>query len=239
MRGILAPVLGVLIGMATLVGPTVAPLRADDPEDSVHAMLRPLVTTGEATSHVLLERSDPFGGPPDRERGRIWYLPGRGFRYRSERRAGQDVAIDREHDAFLLYSPSEHRVYRAPFARAPIRIRHLIVDPERILAKDLHATPERRTIHGVTRSGYRLRTTSLGDSSATVSTWIAADPRTGLPRWIAIESEADSVLVELQDLTLQKTAKPHDITISAPKGTPEEPLDPRDLLGAPDRGESR
>jgi hypothetical protein len=47
------------------------------------------------------------------------------------------------------------------------------------------------------------------------------------------------VLVELRGLTLLKTARPRDLTLSAPKGTPEEPLDPRELLGGANRGESR
>ena len=210
-----------------------------DPEEAVHAMLRRLVTAPEATSRVVIERSDPFGGAPDRERGRLWYLPGRGLRYRSDRRGGQDLVIDRDRDAFLLYSPSERRLYRAPFARAPLRIRRLIVEPERILEKDLRPVPERRTIHGVARSGYRLRSASLGDSLGEVATWIAADPSSGLPRWIAITSEAESVLVDLEGLGLRKKAKPGDLASSAPKGTPEEPLDPREFLGGAKRGESR
>jgi hypothetical protein len=133
-----------------------------------------------------MERSDPFGGPPDVERGRLWYLPGRGLRYQSERKGGHDMVIDREGDAFLVYSPTERLVYRAPFARSPLQIRRLIADPEQVLAKNLRSTPERRVILGVARSGYRLRPASLGDSLGEVSTWIAADPSSGLPRWIAI-----------------------------------------------------
>ena len=99
--------------------------------------------------------------------------------------------------------------------------------------------PERRTVRGVARSGYRLRSASLADSLAEVSTWIAADPTSGLPRWIAVTSDADSVLVELEHLTILKKARPRDVATSAPNGTPEEPLDPRELLGGADRGESR
>ena len=47
------------------------------------------------------------------------------------------------------------------------------------------------------------------------------------------------MLVELQVLTLLKTARPHDLVLSAPKGTPEEPLNPRELLDGAKRGESR
>ena len=210
-----------------------------DPEEAVHAMLRRVVTAPEATARVRIERSDPFGGPPDVERGRLWYLPGRGLRYQSERKGGHEMVIDRERDAFLVYSPVERLVYRAPFARSPLQIRRLIADPERILAKDLRSTPERRLIRGAPRSGYRLRPASLGDSLGEVSTWIAADPSSGLPRWISIYSEAESVLVELRGLTLLKTARPRDLTLSAPKGTAEEPLNPRELLDSENRGESR
>jgi len=209
------------------------------PEEAVHAMLRRVVDAPEATAGVRMERSDPFGGPPDVERGRLWYLPGRGLRYRSERKGGHEMVIDRERDAFLVYSPAQRLVYRAAFARSPLQVRRLIADPGRILAKDLRSTPERRVVRGAPRAGYRLRSASLGDSLGEVSTWIAADPASGLPRWIAIDSEAESVLVELQGLTLLKRAKPRDLTLSAPKGTREEPLNPRELLGGAERGESR
>jgi hypothetical protein len=210
-----------------------------DPEEAVHAMLRRLVSSPEATARVSIERSDPFGGRPEREQGRLWYLPGRGLRYLSERKGGQDLVIDRERDAFRLYSASQRTIYSAPFARAPLQIRRLIADPERILSKNLQSTPERRVVHGTWRPGFRLRSASLGDSIGEVSTWIAADPSSGLPRWIAVFSEAESVLVELRGLTLLKSARPRDLVLSAPKGTPEEPLDPRELLGGAGEGESR
>ncbi len=210
-----------------------------DPEEAVHAMLRRVADSAEATARVWIERSDPFGGPPDREGGRLWYLPGRGLRYRSERKGGQELVIDRASDAFLLYSPTQRVIYRAPFARAPLQIRRLIADPERILAKDLRSTPERRVIRGAARPGFRLRSASLGDSIGEVSTWIAADPSTGLPRWIAVSSEDDSVLVELDGFALLKAARPRDLTLSAPRGTREEPLDPRELLGGDHQGKSR
>jgi hypothetical protein len=210
-----------------------------NPEEAVHAILRRVVTAPEVTARVWIERSDPFGGPPALEQARLWYLPGRGLRYRSERKGGHEMLIDRERDAFLVYSPTERLVYRAPFARSPRQLRQLIAEPERIMAKDLRSVPERRVIGGTRYSGYRLRSASLDDSLGEVSTWIAADPATGLPRWIAIYSEAESVLVELRGLTLLKTARPRDLTLSAPKGTPEEPLDPRELLGGANRGESR
>ncbi len=219
------------IGAGLLLAAAVGPTWGADPDEVVHAMLRRVVTAPEVTSRVILERSDPFGGPPDRERGRLWYLPGQGLRYRSEKKNGQDFLIDKAQESFLLYSPSEAVLYRAPFARAPVKLRRLIVEPERILEKELHSTAERRWIHGARREGYRLRSASLGDSLGEVTTWIAADPTTGLPRWIAVDSEAESVLVELEGLTVKRTAKPRDLALSAPPGTREEPLDPRELLG--------
>ena len=229
--------LAVLASVAA--SPSPAPKTGADPEEAVHAMLRRVVDSPEVTAAVWIERSDPFGGPPDMERGRLWYLPGQGLRYRSERKGGQELVIDRANDAFLLYSPTQRAIYRAPFARSPLQIRRLIGDPERILSKDLRSTPERRIIHGAARSGFRLRSASLGDSIGEVSTWIAADPSSGLPRWIAVCSEADSVLVELRGFALLKTARSRDLAVSAPRGTREEPLDPQELLRGDDRGESR
>ena len=69
----------------------------------------------------------------------------------------------------------------------------------------------RRVIHGVARDGYRLKSESLGDSLRDVSTWIGADPKSGLPRWIAVDSEAESVLVELETLARKETARPADL----------------------------
>jgi hypothetical protein len=225
--------------LASLPARSASPRPGVDPETAVHAILRRVMTAPEVTARVWIERSDPFGGPPALERARLWYLPGRGLRYQSERKGGHEMVIDRERDAFLVYSQAERVVYRAPFARSPHQMRQLIAEPERILTKNLRSTPEQRVIDGAPRSGYRLRSASLGDSLGEVSTWIAADPSTGLPRWIAIASEAESVLVELRGLTLLKTARPRDLVLSAPKGTPEEPLDPRELLGGAKRGESR
>lgn len=208
-----------------------------DAGKTLDAMLRRVVTAPEVTTNVLLERSDPFGGPPRRERGRMWYLPERGLRYRSDQKDGQDLVIDHRRDAFLLYSPLDRVVYRAAFDRAPLHLRRLISEPERFLDEDLLSIPERRVIHGTERAGYRVW--SRGDSLRNGTTWISADPRTGLPRWIAITSEAESLLVELEEVAIRSTARPGDLSISAPKGTPEEPLDPKELLGGEDRGESR
>ena len=227
------------VAIAGAVWLAAGPTWGADPDEAVHAMLRPVVTAPEVTSRVLLERSDPFGGPPAREHGRLWYLPGRDLRYRSDKKNGQDFLIDRTQGTFLLYNPADTVVYRAPFDRAPVRLRRLIVEPERILEKNLRAVPERRVIHGVARDGYRLKSEALGDSPREVSTWIGADPRSGLPRWIAVDSEAESVLVELETLARKDTARPADLVLGAPRGTREEPLDPRDLLGGDRRGESR
>ncbi len=218
---------------------TVSTTWGADAGKALDAMLRRVVTAPEVTTHVLLERSDPFGGPPRRERGRIWYLPEHGLRYRSDQKDGQDLVIDRGRDAFLLYSALDQVVYRGTFDRAPLHLRRLIAEPERFLDEDLLSIPERRVIHGTERAGYRIWSRSRGDSLQNGATWISADPRTGLPRWIAITSQAESVLVELEGLAIRSTARPGDLLISAPKGTPEEPLDPRELLGGEDRGESR
>ena len=71
----------------------------DGPEAAA-AMIRRVLTAPEATARVTIERSDPFGGSPARERGRVWFLPGRGLRYRSLEKGGQDVVIDRSKDSF-------------------------------------------------------------------------------------------------------------------------------------------
>jgi len=127
-----------------------------------------------------------------------------------ERRAGYDVAE--------FWEPMRAR-----------RDRSLILDPEGTLERDLRAVPETRTIAGRPRGGYRVRAAGSAESTG-VTVWIAADPASKLPRWIAFASEAESLLVELKDVVLRKTARESDLTLSAPKGTPEEPLDPRELL---------
>jgi len=206
---------------------------------AVHDMIRPIVTAPEVVTNVVIERSDPFGGPPNREHAQVWFIPGRGLRYRSSRPGGQDIVIDRETGAFLVYNPAEKAVYRAPFTRAPARLRRLIEDPQHALSADLKAVAESRVVHGGSREGYRLRTVAIGDSMPEVTTWVAPAAPGGLPRWIAFASEDDSVLIELDGLTIRKSAKPSDLALSAPKGTREQPLDPRELLEPPHSGESR
>jgi hypothetical protein len=225
-RMALAAVVLACMTIATVIGARAAP--GDSAEEEARAMIRPLLSAGEVTSAVTLERSDPFGGAPDRETGKLWFIPGRGLRYRSTGKAAQDILVDRERQSFFVYNESERTIYRAPFDRAPARIRSLILDPEAALDRDLRAVSEVRTIGGRPRAGYRVR--AAGSDSGSVSVWIAADPASKLPRWIAFASEAESLLVELRDVTLRKTPRISDLTLSAPKGTPEQPLDPRELL---------
>jgi hypothetical protein len=193
-------------------------------------MIRRVLAAPEATARLTIERSDPFGGPPTRERGRIWFLPGRGLRYRSSERGGQDIVIDRAREAFLLYSPAEEVVYRGPYDRAPSRLRRLIAEPERALPASLRPTAERRVVGGRARDGYHLRTASLGDSLPEISVWVSGDAGSGFPRWIALATDVDTVTVEFRDWTLLSAARASDLALSAPRGTREEPLDPRELL---------
>lgn len=206
---------------------------------AVQDMIRSIVEAPEVVTNLVIERSDPFGGPPDREKGQVWFIPGRGLRYRSSRPGGQDVVIDRETGAFLVYNPTEKTVYRAAFDRAPARLRRLIEDPHHALSVDLRAVAESRAVHGTSRAGYRLRTVAIGDSMPEVTTWIAPSAPGGLPRWIAFASDADSVLLQLDGLVLRKSAKASDLKLSAPTGTKEQPLDPRELLEPRHTGESR
>jgi hypothetical protein len=161
------------------------------------------------------------------------------LRYKSDGKGGQDVALDHVKGAFLLYVPSERTVYRAPFDRGPRRLQRLITQPERALHTSPGAVAERRRVGGASVAGYRLRSASLGDSLPESAVWIAADPRSGLPRWLAVETDADTVLIELRGLAVRESAKVADLNISAPRGTREEPLDPRELLERGTTGESR
>ncbi len=197
---------------------------------SFEQMLVRVLRAREVKGRVILTRSDPFGGPDERESGRIWFLPGRGIRFRTEERGGEDLVLDREKQVFLMYRAGEKVLYRAPWDRAPARLRQLVSEPERFLDKDLHAIPERRAIQGIARDGYRVRRTSLGDSLPSVSVWIAPEPATGLPRWITAYSEADTLRIEFRGLTALDAANPRDLDLHVPRGTEEQPLDPRELL---------
>jgi outer membrane lipoprotein-sorting protein len=205
---------------------------ADAPVDR---MVRPLIQARSVTAQVFLSRSDPFGGPPERSRGRLWYQPGRGLRVRFERGGGEEILANRAQGAFFLYRAAEGTIYKAPWERTPRRLRRLIEAPERILDSDLHARPERRSLGGAPRDGYRLRDASLGESADKVSLWVSADARSGLLRWIAITAEDDSVWIELRGVSLGRTARDRDLTLSAPRRAKVEPLDPRELLPGGER----
>ncbi|HET9253077.1 MAG TPA: hypothetical protein VFP58_13270 [Candidatus Eisenbacteria bacterium] len=226
--GFTAPILAIGTAIALIALPA-GSAPADPADEAARAMIRPLLSAGEVVASVTMERSDPFGGPPDRETGTLWFIPGRGLRYLSAGKKAQDILADRERGAFFLYSKSQGRVYRAPFERAPARIRSLILDPERSVNQDLRAVRETRTVAGRARAGYRVRSAGSPESTA-VAVWIAADPASKLPRWIAFATEAESLSIELRDVTLRKTPRLSDLALSAPKGTPEEMLEPRELL---------
>jgi len=219
--------------LAALLGATGAP------EDEVRASFRRILGAGEARATMAIERSDPFGGDPSRESGSVWILPGRGLRFRSNERGGQEIVIDREKESFLLYSPSERTVYRAPYAKAPARLRRLVAEPEQFLRARLDARAERRNVHGRPRDGYRLRGGSLGDSLPEVSIWMSRDTATGLPHWVSVASPTDTIWIEFRNWGLTRSPRPADLTLSAPRGTREAPLDPRELLERGGSGESR
>ena len=205
-------------------------------QHAVEQMLARVLRAPEVRSRVTITRSDPFGGPGERSEGRIWFLPGRGLRYRSEERGGEDIVVDREKGSFLVYRPSEQVLYRADWERAPARMRQLIMEPGRILDADFRAARERRVVGGAWRQGYRLHRASLGDSLPTVSVWIAADPANGLPRWLSAGGTEDSVDVEFRSMAILPKADPRDLNLNLPRDVRTEPLDPRDLLPG---GESR
>lgn len=221
---------GFLLALVLLGGSLAA--GGDAPVDR---MIRPLIESRSVTAQILLSRSDPFGGPPERWRGRVWYQPGRGLKVRFERGGGEEILADRTRGAFFLYRAAERTVYRAPWERAPRRLRRLIETPERLLDADLKARPERRAVGGADRDGYRLRDTSLGDSTGHVSLWVSADRGSGLLRWIALANEDDSVWIELRGVSLERAVRERDLTLSAPRGTKVEPLDPRELLPGGER----
>jgi len=206
------------------------------PSESVERMLARVLRAPEVQSRVMITRSDPFGGPDEHTLGRVWLLPGRGLRFRTEGANREDVALDRTQGTFLVYRPAENVVYRAEWERAPARLRQIIDDPTKLLEKDLSAVAERRTVGGVSRSGYRLRRAALGDSLPSVSLWIAADPATGLLRWVSAAGDEDSVLVEFRGMSVLAKANPRDLAPPLARGAKTQPLDPRSLLPG---GESR
>lgn len=207
-----------------------AAIAADDGADGVVAMVRRVFSAPEATARVTIERSDPFGGPPAREQGRIWFLPGRGLRYRSAEKGGQDLVIDRAKDSFSMYSSQEEVLYRGAYGRAPARLRRLIEEPEEALSKKLSPEAERRHVRGTARDGHRLRADALGEKAGKMSLWISRDSGSGLPRFVSLASDVDTVLVEFRDWKLHSKARAADLVSSAPRGAREEPLDPREFL---------
>lgn len=225
-KGVARAVL-VLIAAAMGAGAAVA---ADEGADQVVAMVRRIFVAPEATARVTIERSDPFGGSPAREQGRIWFLPGRGLRYRSGEKGGQDLVIDRAKDSFLMYSSQEEILYRGAYGRAPARLRRLIEEPEEALSKKLSPTAERRDVRGAGRDGHRLRADALGEKAGKMSLWISRDARSGLPRFVSLASDVDTVVVEFREWKLHSKARPADLVSSAPRGVREEPLDPREFL---------
>ena len=230
------------VGIVALALATVAraPSAATDGDaaSDVRAMVRKILDAPEVMSDVTLERSDPFGGDPTVERGKLWYLPGRGLRLRSTKTNGQDLVVDRDKQKFYLYSPAENTIYQAPFEKAPARIRRLIQEPDRVLDKNLRAVGESRSIQGRMRKGYRILATGIGDSLSAVSIWVAPDPSTKQLRWLSVSTAAESLLIDLRSLTIRNKAEPGHLALSAPAGALEQPLDPRAMLGQ-DRGESR
>src|SRR5262249_50296449 len=122
----------------------VAAVAAGSGDDVVARTVRRVLGAPEATASVALERSDPFGGPPDRERGRVWYTPGRGLRYKADGAHGIQMSLDHEADRMLLYRPAEPRLYRAPWAKAPSKLRRLVAEPERVMNGSFGAEPETR-----------------------------------------------------------------------------------------------
>ncbi|HEY3155599.1 MAG TPA: hypothetical protein VGK76_03085 [Candidatus Eisenbacteria bacterium] len=207
-----------------------APRAASSPREAVEGMLTRVLRAPEIHSRVVIRRSDPFGGPDERTSGRIWFLPGRGLRFRSEERGGEEIVVDREKGAFLVFRPSEKVLYRAGWDRAPARMRQLITEPERVLDSGFQAVAERRLTGGVLRDGYRVRRGALADSGSNVSVWIAADPGTGLPRWVSAAGDEDSVEVEFRSLAILSKANPRDLSLNLPREVRTEPLDPRELL---------
>ena len=219
--------------VAFLAAAMTAPFAMGE-DGAVSRMLRRVLTAPQATANVVLERSDPFGGPPERERGRVWYIPGRGLRYQASGSQGMQLALDRSADRMLLYRPAEPKVYRGSWSKAPSKLRRLVAEPERVLKGSLDAAAEKRSVRGAPREGWSLKPTSLDDSDARASIWISPDPKSGLPRFVSIASDVDTLLVEFGSWSFRKAARPGDLTVRVPRGTPEGPLDPRELLDTKD-----
>ena len=224
----------VIAFIAAAVAMTTAASFATGEDGPVARMLRRVLTATQATANVVLERSDPFGGPPERERGRVWYIPGRGLRYQANGAKGMQLALDRSADRMLLYKPSEPKVYKGNWSKAPSKLRRLVAEPERVLKGSLDAGAERRVVRGASREGWSLKPASLDDSDSRASIWISPDPKSGLPRFVSVASDVDTLLVEFGSWSFPKAARPGDLSVRVPRGTPEGPLDPRELLDMKD-----
>jgi hypothetical protein len=230
-----------LFAAATFTAAAAPPSGDNEHGAAVRRMIRPVLTAGEAVSSVRIERSDPFGGPPERERGRVWYVPGRGIRYKSETDRGQDMVADKSLDLFQIYSPSQRVVYKGPFERAPSRLQAIVLEPDDLLAKPLRAAPEKRRIGGADRPGYRLREGALGDSLREWSVWVGGDAKTGVLRWVSVASDIDTLSIEFERFTLPAKARLADLSQNVPRGTKVESLDAREIWkdGKSGRGEQR
>jgi len=230
------PVLALVV-IAALSGAAVpAQPASSSAREAVEHMLARILRAPEFASRVLITRSDPFGGPDEVTEGRVWFLPGRGLRFRSMERGGEDIVVDKEKGSFLMYRPSERTVYRADWESAPARMRQLVMEPERLLEADYRAVRERRRVAGAWREGYRLHRASPGDSLPNLSVWLAADPSTGFPRWLAAGGDEDSVEVEFRQITIAAKANPRDLVLHLPRDVRTVPLDAKELLRD---GESR
>src|SRR6185436_3381874 len=98
------------LGAAAMSGLLLLGAQSVSPKEQVDRMLARLLRAPEFRSRVVITRSDPFGGPPEHSAGRVWFLPGRGLRFHSEERGGEDIVLDREKGVFLVYRPSEQTV---------------------------------------------------------------------------------------------------------------------------------
>lgn len=239
-RSMIAALLAASVALSVAAGPGASDaVPAGASQGAAERMVRRVLEAPEATASVTLERSDPFGGPPDRERGRVWYIPGRGLRYKAEGKASHEFSLDRAADRILLYRPSEPHAYEAPWAKAPARLRQLISDPERVTRGAASAKPETWTVRGARHEGWRLGARSLGDSLPRAAVWVAHGS-SGLPRFVAFATDVETLLVEFRNWSLRREARPRDLAVSVPRGTPVSPLDPRELLDAAGGGaESR
>ncbi len=238
---VLLGILFVCAVCAASIPPRSRGTRADrvapvSPREQVERMLARLLRAPEFQSRLYITRSDPFGGPSERTAGRIWFLPGRGLRFRSEERGGEDIVVDREKGTFQVYRPSEGVLYRADWERAPARMRQLILEPGRILDADYRAERERRLVGGSWREGYRIHRAAAPDSAPNPTVWVAPDPATGLPRWVSAGGDEDSIEVEFRTITILPRSDARDLNMNVPQRVRTEPLDPRELLPG---GESR